>query len=109
MEEIITVVAFVTLTVTTPQGQFANKTKRQSEHVHKPEGVAGDILYARFMITCRWLNMAESMDCHLLRVRIQFCGILHYLVAAGIVIAIEMHDTNAQWAKKSSSSDKFET
>jgi hypothetical protein len=39
MDEMITVVAFETLTMAAPQGQFANKTKRQSEHINNPEGM----------------------------------------------------------------------
>jgi hypothetical protein len=77
MYEMMTVVTFKTLTVATPQGQLAGKTNRESEYTDNPEGMTLDVLYGRFMATCRQLNMAEPMDCHLLSARIWFNGILH--------------------------------
>jgi len=53
--------------------------------------------------------MAESMNCHLLGIRIQFDGILHKQVAIRVVIAIKMHGTDTQWAKQPGPNDMFET
>jgi hypothetical protein len=39
MDEMITIVAFKTLTMATPQRKFANEAKGQGKHIDKPKGM----------------------------------------------------------------------